>query len=520
MFKLVQRRFSLGAWLALAFTLLSLLLTVMLTVFSDRTASTQVRRSIGNNLAELANQTTSRLDQAMFERYREVRLIANRLSGPLDLVEVKREIEALQQSYPTYAWIGVTDPSGKVLVATRNMLEGADVSQRPWFQNALKGQAVGDVHEALLLAQLMDSPGGEPMRFVDIAFPLKDNDGQITGVLGVHLSWKWARDIEQAIFVPVGRSRTIDPLIVSSTGAVLLGPPEVEGLTLQLRSVDEALQGKQGFVRETWADGEDYLVGYSSDRGFEDYPGLGWRVLVRQDLDEAYAPVDQLHQRMLLGGGVAALLFSLLGWGLARWITRPLLGLADVARGLEAGYTVKVPASSAYEEVAILGGAFNSMVKTLQHNEEELRQLNVSLERRVLERTAELQSSFERMDDSDARTRAVIDTAQEPFVGMDFEGCITDWNPQAEKLFGWSREEALGESLAHLVVPVRYQVAFIEALAQFHQTGNAPFVGQRMRRILVDRHGNELPVELKIGLINTERLKLFSAFIRDLREQS
>lgn len=134
-----------------------------------------------------------------------MRLIANRLNGPLDLAVVKREIDALQQSYPTYAWIGVTDPSGKVLAATRNMLEGADVSQRPWFQNALKGQAMGDVHEALLLAQLMGSPGGEPMRFVDIAFPLKNNDGQITGVLGVHLSWKWARDIEQAIFVPVGR---------------------------------------------------------------------------------------------------------------------------------------------------------------------------------------------------------------------------------------------------------------------------------------------------------------------------
>ncbi|MBA4213585.1 MAG: hypothetical protein C0449_10940 [Polaromonas sp.] len=517
---LTTRRFSLGAWLALAFTLLSLLLTVLLTVFSDRTASTQVRRSIGNNLAELSNQITSRLDQAMFERYREVRLIANRLNGTLDLAEVQNEIDALQESYPTYAWIGVTDPAGKVLAATRNMLEGADVSQRPWFQNALKGQAMGDVHEALLLAQLLGSTGGEPVRFVDIAFPLKDDNGQITGVLGVHLSWKWAREIEQATFVPVGRSRTIDPLILSSTGAVLLGPPEVEGTVLQLPSVEAAQRRERGFVRETWADGKEYLVGFSSDQGFEDYPGLGWRVLVRQDLMEAYAPVDQMHRRMLLGGGVAALLFSLLGWGLARWITRPLLDLADVARGLEAGYAVKAPASSAYEEVAILGGAFNSLVNTLQHNEEELRQLNVSLERRVLERTAELQDSFERVDANEARTQAVIDTAQEPFIGMDFEGCITDWNAQAEQLFGWHREEALGESLAHLVVPVRYQVAFIEALATFHQTGDAPFVGQRMRRILVDRQGEELPVEMKIGLINTERLKLFSAFIRDLREQA
>ena len=175
MFQLAQRRFSLGAWLALAFTSLSLLLTVLLTVFSDRTASTQVRRSIGNNLAELSNQITSRLDQAMFERYREVRLIANRLNGPLDLAVVKREIDALQQSYPTYAWIGVTDPDGRVVIASRGLLEGLSVAERQtqsqiaetlWreAQGQCKGQAQQLQGFFLLVIEDADDRGPERHR--------------------------------------------------------------------------------------------------------------------------------------------------------------------------------------------------------------------------------------------------------------------------------------------------------------------------------------------------------------------
>ena len=123
-------------------------------------------------------------------------------------------------------------------------------------------------------------------------------------------------------------------LILRHAGTVLLGPSDVQGTRLQVPSLEAAGRGASGHSRETWPDGKSYLVGHSRDAGFDAYPGLDWRVLVRQPLDEAYAPVNQLHQRMLLVGLAAALLFSLLGWGIARLITRPLLGLTDVRTSL------------------------------------------------------------------------------------------------------------------------------------------------------------------------------------------
>lgn len=510
---------SLGAWLALAFTVLSVLLTLLLTMLGERTASTEVRENIGANLAELANQSTLRLDRSMFTRYREVRLLANRLDGELDLEEARTEIDSLQRSYPHYAWIGLTDPAGRVLVASQKMLEGADVSARPWFSDALRDKAMNDVHAARLLAKLLGSSGEDPPRFVDIAFALRDSSGQITGVLGVHLSWEWASELQQTIFVSVGRSRTVEPLIVSHTGEVLLGPADVQGKVLRLPSLDAAGRNENGYTRETWPDGKEYLVGYSSDRGFDAYPGLGWRVLVRQSLQEAYAPVDQMHRRLLTGGLVAALLFSLLGWGIARLITRPLLDLTDAAQGIEAGYAVRVPPAQAYAEVAILGKALNSLVKKQQESEAELRQLNVSLERRVHERTAAMQEALERATASEERIQMVIETAQDPFIGMDFEGHITDWNTQAERLFGWTHDEVQGRSLAHLIIPERYQAAFTQALAHYVNTGEAPFKSRLLERTVRDRQGREIPVEMKIGLIDAGDVQLFSAFVHDISER-
>ncbi len=513
----VSNRRGLGTWLALAFSLLAVFVAAVLIAVSEQTASSQVRTTIGQNLAELAHQTTSRLDRSMFERYREVRLMADRVTGQQDLGQVRRELDGLQRTYPYYAWMGLTDPAGKVLTATGGVLTGADVSARPWFREARQGRTLGDVHEAVLLAKLLANPTGEPMRFVDIAFPIPAAGGSPGGVLGVHLSWRWAADVRDAIFVPVGRSSLqVEPLIVSRTGVVLLGPPGLQGQELDLASLQAADRGS-GYLTERWPDGKEYLVGYSRDQGHREYPGLGWRVLVRQELREAYAPVAQLQQRLLTWGLAAALLISVLGWFVARLITRPVLDLANAARGIEEGRLSQVPEGGAsYREVAQLGTAFNSLVANLQQKEADLRELNVSLEQRVQERTAQLQAAFEQLRENQERIQTIIESAPDPFVGMDFRGRITDWNPRAEALFGWKRAEVMGRDFEEVLVPPRFRGTVGAALAGYKASGQADFAGQVLERVVVDRSGREIPVEVRIGLIDTGKLQLFSAFVHDI----
>ncbi|WP_420476199.1 ATP-binding protein [Noviherbaspirillum sp. ST9] len=514
---------GIGSYLAVAFSALSILLTVILVEVIGLTATTQVKSNIGGGLAELALQTSDKLDRGMYERYREVQLMAQRqdlTSSGASLDDKRMVLDARQETYHYYAWIGLVDPDGKVMVATRRMLEGADVSQRPWFRNALNGINVGDVHEAVLLAKLLPNPANEPKRFVDVAFPYADKSGRIQGVLGVHLSWQWAREVEQSVMDPIATRRKVEALIVGTDGTVLLGPPGMQGKRLAYQSVRAAREGGNGFAVEDWEDGRKYLVGYSKGKGYASYPGLGWTVLVRQNVEDAYEPVRRI-QRTVLGSGMGlALLFSVLGLIAARRISRPLQDLADEAQRVQRRESAEIPVSrAAYEEVQTLTGSLNALLSSLLQKESDLKELNLTLERRVEQRTRELEQALAQGKANERRIQTIIDTAQDAFIAVDLNGRIADWNAAATRMFGWDADEAIGRPLVELVVPERFRASLANAMRAFNETGDIGALDRRLERVVVNRKGEELPVEVTIGLAGSGDTYFFSAFLHDISER-
>jgi PAS domain S-box-containing protein len=517
---LLPRR--LAAWLALAFTLLSIGLSVLLVTVIERRNIEQVQTSIGYGLAELALQTSDKLERGMYERYREVRLIAQRhsLSADTPLARRREILEQLQDSYDDYSWIGIAGLDGKVQVAAKGLLEGADVSKRPWFRNALQGVHAGDVHEAVLLAKLLPRQE-EPWRFVDVAFPIKDQAGRAQGVLGVHLSWQWAREVERSVIAPIEARRQVEALIVDAKGTVLLGPPGWQGSQLALAGL-KAAQARQegGYLEETWPDGRSWLVGFARGHGHGEDPGLGWTVLVRQNVDDAYAPVRRLRDFGLAAGVLLASLCSLAGIVVARRITRPLDELADSARRIRAGETVDIaPARGGYEEVEALSGTLDQLVNDLVGRRRELEHLNATLELRVEQRTLELERALGTLRASQQRIESIIETAQDAFISVDLDGRITDWNSAAQAMFGWSREEAVGRLLVEVTIPARSRERARQALRHVRETGELDLLGRRVERSLVRRDGTGLTAEMTVGLVGTGEGVFFSVFLHDVSER-
>ncbi|MEM8512085.1 PAS domain S-box-containing protein [Massilia sp. MP_M2] len=513
---------GLGARLALAFTLMSGVLTLLLVEVVERSATAQVKSSIGAGLGEMAMQTADKLDRGLYERFREVRLMARRndlISPATSQTERRRILADMQSTYGFYEWIGLADLDGTVLVEARGLLEGKNVAKRPWFSNALAGKYVGDVHEAVLLAKLLPVQQGEPRRFVDVAFPYLDANGQPAGVMGTHLSWEWARDVERSIIAPVQTRNKVQALIVSAEGVVLLGPEDLLDTTVKLGSLNAAREGRTGYAVEHWPDGRDYLVGYAATRAVGDYPGLGWHVLVRQELEDAYAPVRQLRERALWSGGVLALLFSLGGWLLARRITRPLAALASSADGLRRGDTHElVPAGSSYTEVHQLSGALNALVTALVQRRADLQTLNDTLEQRVDRRTRELERALVAVRASEGRIIAIVKAAQDAFIAVDLRGMIVDWNPAAERMFGWTRHEAVGWPLAEMILPERYRGSIDKALQSFRHNGQF-MLARRMERTVINRQGFEFTVESTVTLAGERDDAFFSIFLHDISER-
>lgn len=528
--KLSQRLSSfrprgLAGYLGLAFTALSVALTVVVVAVVEREASRHVEHTIGHGLGELASQASDKLDRGMFERYREVGLIAKRLSlaysslGPSIWREMLDDVRA---TYGYYSWIGLADLQGKVMVSAGGLLEGADVSARPWFREARKGAGhVGDVHEALLLSKLLKQTGSEPLRFVDVAFPLRDREGAERGVLGAHLSWQWARDVERSIIEPLESERQVEALIVGRTGTVLLGPASLQGRTLDLPSLAKARAGsKPGYVIEKWPDGKTYMTGFADSHGYGDYPGLGWTVLVRQDVENAFVPVTRLRDYGLWSGIALALLFSLAGVVAARRITRPLMQLNAEAARLRHGEGAElVTREGGYNEVQALAGTLNGLVADLQRRQGQLEELNLTLEQRVQERTKALSEALAVVRQSGQRINAILESAQDAFIGLDLRGRVIDWNTEAERMFGWARDEVIGRSLGTLVVPDRYLASFDKALRMIQQTGYLSVLEGRVERIVHTRGGIEIPVEMTAKLVVSADTDFFAIFLRDISQR-
>jgi PAS domain S-box-containing protein len=513
---------ALGAWLALAFVALSIILTLVLTAVIEHKSSEQVQTNIGHGLAELAMQTSDKLERGMFERYREVGLLARRRALGEDQPPAVRRatLDGIQSSLGYYSWIGLAGLDGTVQVSAQGVLEGEDVSKRPWFRNALRGVYAGDVHEALLLARYLPRRD-EPWRFVDVAFPYVDGQGVTRGVLGAHLSWQWARDVERSVMAGITARRQVEALIVDADGNVLLGPSDVAGKRLLLPSLKAAHAQRQGgYVVETWPDGRAYLVGFQLGHGYGEYPGLGWTVLVRQNVDDAFAPVRRLREYGLASGVLLAGLFSLAGIALARHITRPLGELADAARRIRAGETVAIEVRrGGYAEVRALGTTLNALVANLVRRRRALEDLNATLEERVALRTRELEQALASVRANEQRIATIIETAQDAFVGIDMRGRICDWNSAAEKMLGWTRAEAMGRVISDLVMPERERARSRALLAHFLETGEMDTLGRRVERVLVDRDGREIPVEMTLGLAGTGDGLFFTAFVHDISER-
>jgi PAS domain S-box-containing protein len=131
----------------------------------------------------------------------------------------------------------------------------------------------------------------------------------------------------------------------------------------------------------------------------------------------------------------------------------------------------------------------------------------------------EIQLAQEALLDSERMARRIIETALDAFVQMNDEGIIVDWNSQAERVFGWSRAEAVGRALGELIVPEQHRARHREGLANFLRTGYGPVLGTRFEIDAQRRDGREIKVELSITAFERRGGHVFNGFIRDLTEK-
>ncbi|AHY49136.1 sensor domain-containing diguanylate cyclase [Bradyrhizobium japonicum] len=347
---------------------------------------------IENNLAGTASMVSGRLDRFMATRRQEMKLFAE--LQPMeqlwqgDPAALRSSLEALQHSFD-FAWIGFADVNGNVVAATGGMLQGKSVAARPWFKQGLERVAVGDVHEALLLASLlMQRANNEPYRFVDIAVPVRDAGGKLLGVLGGHLDWNWATSLIKDVEANDGNAdATLS--IISKDGMTLVGPQK-ETIRYSGDDLAAILKAGDGTFRET-RDGQQMLTAFHVGSGYRDYQGLNWIVTASQPASVALKAAIASAQMILAIGAATALIALSLAVLVSRRIAAPIIAFTQEADRIGRAHGPTMLArQSGSAEVVQLSRALRSLLRRIGLAEERTKEAEL----RATENAMQLQEDM------------------------------------------------------------------------------------------------------------------------------
>ncbi|MEO7622375.1 MAG: EAL domain-containing protein [Gallionella sp.] len=255
-------------------------------------------------------------------------------------------------------------------------------------------------------------------------------------------------------------------------------------------SVPPDLLNKLAYVRG-WIKfrNKEYLLNHSAE--MSDLLS-GWEVVMLREPEALYHAVHMVILKLALLGLLLTLPLIFVIRSLAHRLTAPLRQLTrfvteitdtrDLSKRLEL---------HSNDEIGILATDFNDMTARLARGARAHREV-------------------------EARLRATINNALDAVVQVDADGRVTGWNDQAVKIFGWTRQEAMGNLLQDMIVPPQYRESLIRGMRHYLLTGEGSLLNSRIETTSLHREGHEFPVEVAITTIKVEDQHEFSAFIRDI----
>jgi hypothetical protein len=264
--------------------------------------------------------------------WRELKYIAGKIRGP-DAIPVDVALDLVIGSDQRISWAGFATPDGLVQASSNDMLKGVDVSARPWFQRGFGGDFAGDVHEAVLLNQLLGGTEQNPLRFIDLASKVETPDGQIAGVLGFHINFAWA----EAFLAELAQNLELDLFLVSQNGEVIIATDGSEPGPRGGQIFRAATSGVAQSGSDIWPDGQTYFNVVIPDVTYGDLPSFGWRMVARIDPEAFAFGSEGLLRSVVATLTVAGLLLLVATVAFSRIFIQPFALLADNAKRIADG---------------------------------------------------------------------------------------------------------------------------------------------------------------------------------------
>lgn len=408
-----QRLSTALGWLVFG---LALALAVVAAAWVGQIVRSNLLQQYSLRLASAADHIASELNLALAQRLQSVSISAAMLSDDVRRNEgasMQRVLANVQASFPDFVWIAAADADGQIIAATDPDVIGNNVYQYAWFA---QGFIVSWIEEGVSFNNLEHEGRGHETemhgkRFLKLTAPIRGDNGGVLGVVAARLSWDWVLQMVRDINKGMSDVSREEWLLIDRDDIVRIGPPELVGqhwhqdappVFAPLSEFGLSSLPPQLVLHRMEA-GHSYLVAQAQQGDNESLQQLGWRVVAIQPLDQAVAAVTRVQWQIatvLLGLGIVA---AFVGLSLARRLTRRVRMIASSADDVLAGTAQQIAVPAGVDEAARLGAALDRLLRALQQERDDLRQLNAELDQRVAERTQEIQRLAE-----EARYSAVV----------------------------------------------------------------------------------------------------------------
>lgn len=165
--------------------------------------------------------------------------------------------------------------------------------------------------------------------------------------------------------------------------------------------------------------------------------------------------------------------------------------------------------------------------------EQALLMLQQELEHRVYQRTKELELAVKqlnqeieqriaiqnRLNAQKERFRLTLEKTTDAFIEIDETGKVIGWNPSAERIFGWSHEEVMAQSIDQLIIPSAMRDQHQQGFIRYQKLGQSNMMGQRLQLMAQKKDGSIFPVEMTLNENMIDGKRFVTAFLHDISER-
>ncbi len=299
----------------------ALLLLGPVLMLADRIVGDELERRASQRVEQNADALADEVSRMLARRAIEIDLLGVMARTDISPEVWRAEMQRIKGSSGSYVWIGATNDTGVVQVATDGLLEGVSIASRPVFTNGRNAAWFGSLHPPVALREPLRSHGlPVPTELADIAFPIVDAEDRRRGVIAAHLDARYFDDLIQEVLGPVEGQRFLRLAIIDGDGNVMLG----ERPELSESAWTDLLLGPPAETRSFGnLTGEAVLVARAAIAPEDSPLRTPWQVVASQPLNAALAPVRQFERSLLAWGSFTTLLIGLTGFALSRRLVRP-----------------------------------------------------------------------------------------------------------------------------------------------------------------------------------------------------